>query len=250
MFQAAQPKPGGFTTRTGRKPLRGACLAFGLAVLAGCGGVSLDGFTIPPSTATAPPNSTRGLVVLNAPQPVYPLQARTLGIEGWVMLAFTVDESGTVIPDTIDVINQQPTGYFERASINAARRMNFDNILNRMVRDVRYVFQFELDNREELLVDAPAEGPNFREYLSASFVTPQYPEFAREQGLEGHVVVEFTITENGGVRDLAVIEANPPAIFDQAALRAASRLRYQPRVVDNEAVAVEGVTHRFNWNLP
>ncbi len=84
--------------------------------------------------------------------------------------------------------------------------MNFDNILNRMVRDVRYVFQFKLDNREELLVDAPSEEPNFREYLSA--------------------------------------------IFDQAALRAASRLRYQPRVVDNEAVAVEGVTHRFNWNLP
>ena len=220
------------------------------ATLTGCGGVVPDGFTGSPSTANAPPNSTRGLIVLNSPQPVYPLQARTLGVEGWVMVAFTVDESGTVIPDTIDVINQQPPGYFERAAVIAARRMNFDNILNRMVRDVRYVFRFELENREELLVDSPRVEPESREYLPASFVTPEYPEFAREQEIEGHVVVRFTITESGGVRDAVVVEANPPQVFDVAALRAAARLRYQPRLVDNEPVAVEGVTYRFNWNLP
>lgn len=218
--------------------------------LAGCGGVVLESFSGSPSTANAPPSSTRGLIVLNAPQPVYPMQARTLGVEGWVLLAFTVDESGTVIPDTIDVINQQPPGYFERAAVNAARRMNFDNILNRMVRDVRYVFLFELENREELLVEAPRQEPSFREYLSASFVTPEYPEFAREQEIEGHVVVRFTITESGGVRDVEVIEANPPRVFDVAARQAAARLRFQPRLVDNEPVAVEGVTHRFDWNLP
>ena len=166
------------------------------------------------------------------------------------MLAFTVDESGTVIPDTIDVINQQPPGYFERAAVIAARRMNFENILNRMVRDVRYVFRFELENREELLVEAPPQEPDFREYLSASFVTPEYPEFAREQEIEGHVVVRFTITDSGGVRDVEVIEANPPRVFDVAARQAAARLRFQPRLVDSEPVAVEGVTHRFDWNLP
>ena len=220
------------------------------ATLTGCGGVVLDGFAGSPSTVNAPPNSTRGLIVLNSPQPVYPLQARTLGVEGWVMLAFTVDESGTVIPDTIDVINQQPPGYFERAAINAARRMNFENILNRMVRDVRYVFRFELENRDELLVDSPRLEPDFREYLAASFVTPEYPESALEQEVEGHVVVSFTITETGGVEDVVVIESNPPTIFDDAALAAAARLRYQPRIVDNAPVPVEGVIYRFNWNLP
>ena len=220
------------------------------ATLSGCGGVALDGFTGSPSTVNAPPNSTRGLIVLNSPQPVYPLQARTLGVEGWVMVAFTVDESGTVIPDTIDIVNQQPPGYFERAAVIAARRMNFDNILNRMVRDVRYVFRFELENREELLVDAPRVEPDFREYLSASFVTPEYPAFAREQEIEGHAVVRFTITESGDVRDAVVVEANPPRVFDVAAIRAAERLRFQPRLVDGEPVAVEGVTHRFDWHLP
>ena len=220
------------------------------ATLGGCGGVTLEGLAGFPSTANAPPNSTRGLIVLNPPRPVYPLRARTLGVEGWVLLAFTVDESGTVIPDTIDIINQQPSGYFERAAINAARRMNFDNILNRMVRDVRYVFRFDLENRDDLLVDSPRLEPNFREYLAASFVTPEYPESALEQELEGHVVVSFTVTESGGVRDIVVVESNPPTIFDAAAMRAAQRLRYQPRLVNSEAVAVEGVTYRFDWNLP
>ncbi len=220
------------------------------STLTGCGGVALDAFSGSPSTASAPPNSTRGLIVLNSPQPVYPMQARTLGVEGWIMLAFTVDESGTVIPDTIDVINQQPPGYFERAAVNAARRMNFDNILNRLVRDVRYVFRFELENRDELLVDSSPREADFREYLAASFVTPEYPEFAREQEIEGHVVVRFTITESGAVRDAVVVEANPPQVFDVAALRAAARLRYQPRLVNSEPVAVEGVTYRFDWNLP
>lgn len=228
-------------------PLSAILLA---ATLAGCGGGVLNGFSISPSTANAPPNFTRGLFVLNEPQPVYPLQARTIGMEGWVMLAFTVDESGIVIPDTIDIVNQQPAGYFERAAIIAARRLNFENPLNRMVRDVRYVFRFELENRDRILVDTPRQEPDFREYLSASFVTPEYPASAREQEIEGHVVVEFTITESGGVRDIVVLESNPPAIFDDAALRAAARLRYQPRLVDNEPVSVEAVTHRFNWTLP
>ena len=128
--------------------------------------------------------------------------------------------------------------------------MNFDNILNRMVRDVRYVFRFELENRDELLVDSPRVEPNFREYLSASFVTPEYPEFAREQEIEGHAVVRFTITESGDVRDAVVVEANPPRVFDVVAIRAAERMRFQPRLVNGEPVAVEGVTHRFDWNLP
>ncbi len=220
------------------------------AALAGCSGAILESFSGSPSTANAPPNSTRGLIVLNPPQPIYPLRAQTLGVEGWVMLAFTVDESGTVIPDTVDVVNQQPPGYFERAAINAARRMNFDNILNRMVLDVRYVFRFELENRDDLLVDSPPPEPNSREYLAANFVTPDYPTAALERRLEGYAVVGFTVGESGSPRDVELIESEPPDVFDSAALRAAARLRFQPRLVDGEPVATENITHRFEWSLP
>ncbi len=251
MFQASYQEPGDFSKRSGRVLLRFSGIATVLAALAGCGGGLFDGFSISPSTANAPPNFTRGMVVLNAPEPVYPLRARSLGVEGWVMLAFTVDESGSVALNTIDTIDQQPPGYFESAAINAARRMNFENTLERPVEDVRFVFRFELEDRDRFLIEPrQQENIGFREYLPASFVTPDYPEFAREQELEGHVLVGFTITATGSVRDVVVIESNPPSIFDEEALRAAARLRYQPRLIDNEPVSVEGVTYRFNWNLP
>ncbi len=231
-----------------RIPVAGMLVAL---LCAGCGGGLLENFPISPSTANAPPNFTRGMVVLNAAQPIYPLRARSLGVEGWVMLAFSVDESGNVIPGTIDTIDQQPPGYFESAAIDAVRRMNFENNLERPVEDVRYVFRFELEERDRLLVEPRVdEDSGYREYLPASFVTPEYPEYARQQALEGHVVVEFTVNESGGVEDVVVIEANPPTIFDEAAVSAAARLRYQPRLVDFEPVAVENVRYRFNWNLP
>ena len=33
-------------------------------------------------------------------------------------------------------------------------------------------------------------------------------------------------------------------------MNAASRLRFEPRIVSDEAVSVEDVQFRFDWNLP
>ena len=75
-----------------------------------------------------------------------------------------------------------------------------------------------------------------------------YPMRARERGIEGWVLVEFTITATGTVRDPVVLEADPPRIFDRAALRAIKKWKYRPRVV--EGVAVERVErNRLTFEL-
>ncbi|MGB8713726.1 MAG: energy transducer TonB, partial [Onishia taeanensis] len=53
-------------------------------------------------------------------------------------------------------------------------------------------------------------------------VPPEYPSRARRRGLEGHVVVAFTIRPDGEVeRDsITVVEADPARVFDRAAARA------------------------------
>ncbi len=79
-------------------------------------------------------------------------------------------------------------------------------------------------------------------------VPPQYPMRAQERGIEGWVVVEFTITAAGTVRDPRVIQADPPRIFDRSAIRAVKKFKYRPRVVDG--VAVERTeTYRFTFSL-
>jgi protein TonB len=81
-------------------------------------------------------------------------------------------------------------------------------------------------------------------------VDPDYPPRARQQGIEGWVVVEFTISPAGTVKDPRVLEAQPPSVFEQAALNAIRRWRYNPRVENGVAVAREGAQVRLRFELP
>jgi periplasmic protein TonB len=86
------------------------------------------------------------------------------------------------------------------------------------------------------------------EYMPIVQVAPQYPRRAAERGLEGHVLLEFTVTRQGTVRDPVVIESTS-SIFDRAAVDAVLRFRYRPRVIDGEPVEVPGVRFRIRFNL-
>lgn len=68
-------------------------------------------------------------------------------------------------------------------------------------------------------------------------VEPDYPPRAKQRGIEGWVIVQFTITPIGTVDNPSVIEANPPGIFEQSALRAVRRWRFNPQVVNGKPVA-------------
>lgn len=92
------------------------------------------------------------------------------------------------------------------------------------------------------------------EYLPIVKVAPQYPRRAAQRGLEGFVTVEFTVTTNGSTRDVRVIEAitkdgEPTTIFNSAAVRAAEKFKYRPRVIDGSPVEVEGVRNRFVFEM-
>jgi periplasmic protein TonB len=87
------------------------------------------------------------------------------------------------------------------------------------------------------------------EYLPIVRVAPDYPRRALERGIEGYVLLEFTVTETGAVENPVVIEAEPPGIFDRAAINAALRFKYRPRVIDGEPVRVHGVQNRIVFEL-
>ncbi|MDG2335697.1 MAG: energy transducer TonB [Myxococcota bacterium] len=68
-------------------------------------------------------------------------------------------------------------------------------------------------------------------------VPPQYPIRAAERGIEGWVVLRFTITATGTVENPEVIDSKPKRIFDRAAIRALKKWKYRPRVVDGQSIA-------------
>jgi len=67
-------------------------------------------------------------------------------------------------------------------------------------------------------------------------VPPRYPGRAARLQIEGSVTVEFTITADGSVADPAVIESDPPRVFDKAALQAIVQWKFKPRVENGQAV--------------
>ena len=79
-------------------------------------------------------------------------------------------------------------------------------------------------------------------------VAPVYPTRALARGLEGYVVVQFDVSADGQVAGVMVIESSN-RVFDSAAVKAAQRFKFKPRVVDGVALATYGIQNRFRFNL-
>jgi TonB family protein len=69
-------------------------------------------------------------------------------------------------------------------------------------------------------------------------VQPAYPVKAQGKKLEGWVDVEFTVSEAGKVKDVAIRAASIPGVFEDAAVKAVSQWRYQPILRDARPVPV------------
>jgi len=78
-----------------------------------------------------------------------------------------------------------------------------------------------------------------RDVMPIVQIAPDYPLHAQGHGLEGWVQIQFTVTTAGTVRDAMVVAAEPRGEFEDAALKAIARWRYNPRV--DGGVAVERV---------
>lgn len=80
-------------------------------------------------------------------------------------------------------------------------------------------------------------------------VQPIYPRRALSRGIEGYVILEFTVTRTGAVKDPVIVESEPPNVFDDAAIRAALKFKYKPKVVNGESVDVADVQNRITFRL-
>jgi protein TonB len=66
---------------------------------------------------------------------------------------------------------------------------------------------------------------------------PVYPSIAKAARVSGIVELHATISKNGTIKDLHVV--NGPAMLQQAAVDAVRNWRYKPYKLSNEPVEVE-----------
>lgn len=88
------------------------------------------------------------------------------------------------------------------------------------------------------------------DYIPVYVPQPDYPDEARAAGVAGYAVVQVTITTSGAVKNPLLVEENPAnAGFGAAALKAAHKLKYSPRVVDGRAREVPDVRYKFTFQI-
>lgn len=231
--------------------------------------------------------------VKHAPQTIYPGRAISDGIEGHVLVEYTVSRDGRVIRPR--VVDSAPPGVFDDVVLRAvagreyvpSHELEDAGLPNPPGRILRR-FDFELPDTEDPTTtltpsvpppnvpspgvelpepDAGLELPvpkvsveivnpslskpliEADEFLPLVKVAPIYPSVALERNLQGHVLLEFAVTTTGAVRDPVVVEAEPPGVFDRAAINAVSRFKYKPKVVAGETVEVTGVRNRIVFEV-
>lgn len=76
-----------------------------------------------------------------------------------------------------------------------------------------------------------------------------YPPQAKAAGIEGRVVVRYDVTEDGRVVNAVVRRAEPPGVFDEAALATVRSWRFRPQVERDQAVPAPNRVSEIRFRL-
>ena len=81
-----------------------------------------------------------------------------------------------------------------------------------------------------------APPPDTQEARLVQHIAAEYPQEAARKGIEGSVDVSFTVTSQGKVTDVLVLDAQPSEIFNRSAVAAVRRWKYDPKTINGVPV--------------
>jgi protein TonB len=80
-------------------------------------------------------------------------------------------------------------------------------------------------------------------------IDPDYPPQAKDRGIEGWVLFSYTVTKEGRVKDIVIVDSQPKGLWDRATLRAVANWRFQPALKDGKPVETRGMKTKYNYEL-
>jgi len=226
-------------------------------------------------------NSTNRIIsieqkVAKSPEPNYPDWASFDRVEGQVILDISINEAGVI--DSVGLVEESPQYYsFGESAIKSAWKRRYYPKVERGIPvpvenfRVKYTFRIpsQADNSNEnkpgstesfkpAVVDREGSGQktNFRaathrkgNYQILKVASPHYEEHLKKAGVEGWVVVQFSLNELGYVEDATVVDESPKGVFTSEAITSVKNSTYKPAMKDGVPVRTEGILTRVRFTL-
>jgi TonB family protein len=183
---------------------------------------------------------------LSMPNPVYPEQARKDGIQGEILTRVLVGVDGTIEQALI-----QKSSSFEildNAALEAVQAAKFKPARHedKPIRVwVTIPVRFTLTDDHVTTPTELEKDPNIIAYhivevkpRPIDIPTPEYPEQARKNGIEGRTVVRALIDFDGSISAMEIYSSSGNEILDNAALSAVKRSTFEPASHKGKAVKV------------
>ena len=127
---------------------------------------------------------------------------------------------------------------------------DFEDVLSNSTNNVLMVQRPQVDLNLGLKGGlALGQAPSDRDTVPIVRVEPMYPARAAQRKIEGWVVVEFSISKTGRVENSKILRANPPTIFNRAALKAVQKWKYKPRIDNGVPVDSHGNQTKITFTL-
>jgi TonB family protein len=179
-------------------------------------------------------------------QPLYSPEAKQLGIEGEVLLEVIVSAKGEM--ENIRVTKGHPL--LVRSALDAVKEWKYQPYLVNgaavpVISTVSVNFTLQ-DSSGAPGKKRIATGSYHSDAMAqtSSTVEPIYPPEAKQKGVEGEVVFEVTINEQGEVSDVQVLSGN--AMLVSAAYEGVRQWRYTPVLLNGDPIRARAtVTIRF-----
>jgi TonB family protein len=171
----------------------------------------------------------------------YTREARDNKVEGTVVLSVVFGVDGQI--SDINVIRGLPHGLTENAIV-AAKKIRFEPaIKDGQPVSVRGTIEFSFNLYKDPI--QPMDSSMRPKILYRE--KAQYTREAKDNKVEGTVVLNVVFGANGQIGDIKVIRGLPDGLT-QKAVEAASKIRFEPAVKDGQPVSVRG-TIEYTFNL-
>ncbi len=215
-------------------------------------GVSCHAFAVEESTVAATIKDPADSVYHKAdkmPEPVggiqaifknvtYPEKAVKAGKEGKTLVSAVIDESGKVIKTAIKSSSDK---VFDMASKDAVKKTLFTPAMvgGKPVKcEIVIPIQFKLDSKHDNQVD---EGQPFPiGGMETVMKSVRYPEVAMSSKVQGKVIVQTTVDENGDVIETKIL-MGVSSELDAEAARAIRSVKFIPGKKDGKPVKADVV---------